>query len=587
MPNAAELIQEVYIDPIKSVLFIDDKFPTYAETIQGPRPEQVLLDGDSLKLKDDAQYQNPFESEPKAKDAGAAAESLTPDVARVLQLTQSCRRCGYIFDVENSAEAALEPENEESFINKADFVVLDFILNDKADSGKDALNVINHLNSTKRFNMVVVYTNNDPSDVAQEIAYFLRGKNETATLSNGARRRLGNIPAERFAEFFIPYLSGGSAPLETWYAGLGLAGNPKEPDIANAFEEYARGRFPDTPAQDADSLRDCGTTSEGIPWICGKGVFISVVHKEKATRTIESLLEILKRCLTAYVPSPISMLIHKSINTLKEGGPEILEKAFGDKETRAALLYRALTAECQASDLERVDELRFGDLMRKALSMLSFEVQKRTIAFGRRLLSHCAESCSGGDHFHTSTALEKCNLESPRQLFLNLNAFLCCQPLETAHMTTGMIFRQKNKPSDIWICASPACDLVPGRTKSNKGYRGLLSPANYFEALKVQPNKLDDALSKATQANHLFINICGKIQAFQILQENNRQPQSYIFYTQNGGYLSEGRTLMLQTICADKNDNTAALALHEHDSRGAGSASGCPGGCKYNKHPYY
>ena len=187
MPNAAELIQEVYIDPIKSVLFIDDKFPTYAQTLQGAQPESVALDGESLKLKDDAQYQNAFESEPKAAVA-VAAEAAMPDVERVLQLTQSCRACGYIFDVENSANAALEPEGGESFINKADFVVLDFILDDKADSGRDALNVIDHLNKTKRFNLVVVYTNNDPFEVAQEIACFLRGKNEQATLSKGAQR---------------------------------------------------------------------------------------------------------------------------------------------------------------------------------------------------------------------------------------------------------------------------------------------------------------------------------------------------------------------------------------------------------------
>ena len=65
MPNAAELIQEVYIDPIKSVLFIDDKFPTYAQTLQGAQPEPVALDGGSIKQKDEEQYQNPFESEPK------------------------------------------------------------------------------------------------------------------------------------------------------------------------------------------------------------------------------------------------------------------------------------------------------------------------------------------------------------------------------------------------------------------------------------------------------------------------------------------------------------------------------------------
>ena len=481
MSNTAELIQEVYIDPIKSVLFIDDKFPTYAETIQGPRREQVALDGGSLKLKDDAQYQNPFENEPKVAVA-LVAEAATPDVERVLQLTKSCRACGYIFDVENSAEVALATESEESFINKADFVVLDFILDDKADSGKDALSVIDHLNSTKRFNMVVVYTNNDPYEVAQEIAYFLRGKSVTATFGSKARKLSEMIPHALITEFFIRYLSGGLAPLDNWYMAQGLPGSPNGKDIESVFEAYADRRFPHTPVRKESFLRGCGTTAKDIPWICGKGVFIAVVRKDRASATIKTLLEILRDCLTTFVPSPISMLIHKSINTLKEGGTAILEQAFGDKETRAALLYRALTAEFQAVSVEKMKELRFGDLMRKALSALSFEVQRRTSDFGHRLLSHCTSSCAGENHINIATKLEKCGCEDERQLFLKVNAALCCQPLETGHMTTGMIFRQKNKPSHIWICATPACDLVPGRTRRGNGYRDLLSPANYFEA---------------------------------------------------------------------------------------------------------
>lgn len=564
MPNTAELIQEVYIDPIKSVLFIDDKFPTYADAVKSPRSEQASLDAESLKAEDDEQYLDGFGNNPKVADADPA-EATTPDVARVLHLTQSCRSRGYIFDVENSAQTALTAENGESFINKADFVVLDFILDDRADSGKDALNVINHLNSTKRFNMVVVYTNNDPSEVAQEIAYFLRGKKESAPCGRKVRSLYEKISETRLAESFFQYLSGRLA-LKTWYAKLELTGKPEESDIiANAFEMYAKNRFPDAPVQDADNLRDCGTTQDGVPWICGKGVFIAVVHKENANRTIEKLLEILRSCLTAYVPSPISMLIHKSVNTLKEGGTDILQQAFGDKETRAALLYRALTAEFQAANAEKVIELRFGDLMRKALSTLSFEVQSRTTEFGHRLLSHCTSSHPDDKHIDIATTLEKCSCKDERQLFLNVNAVLCCQPLETAHMTTGMIFRQKSKPSRIWICATPACDLVPGRTKSS-GYRGLLSPANYFEALKItHASNLDEALKYATRANHLFINIDGKIQAFKILQGDNRQPQSYVFYTQDGGYLDEGRTLKLQTICADKRDDATSLALREHE----------------------
>jgi len=565
MPNAAELIQEVYIDPIKSVLFIDDKFPTYADAINGIETEEVVPDAQALKQEDDAQYADLFANK-QERSADSGEVPLLPDVERALNLTRSCRECGYIFDVENSAETALDYEKDASFINKAGFVVLDFILDDKTDSGRAALEIIERLNNTKRFNLVVVYTNNDPFEVAHEVAHFLRGKNGQAKISKKARQRLGDIPEERLSEFLTDYLSGGLAPLTDWFEKLGVKGSPKEEDLENAFETYANARFPDSPVRDDSILRGCGTASDQSPWICGKGVFIAVVHKNKAEATVKTLLGILKDCLTTYVPSPISMLIHKSINTLKEGGTDILEEAFGNKETRAALLYRALTAECRASNSERVSELRFGDLMRKALSVLSFEVQKRTTDFGSRLLAHCTDSCSEDSQFNLATKLEKLKCEDERQLILNVNSTLCCQPLETGHMTTGMIFRQKDKTSRIWICATPACDLVPGRDKKGGGYRDLLSPGNYFEALRIRrDSKLDDVLAVATEANHLFINIDGKIQAFQILQGNSRQPQSYIFYTQDGGYLKDDSTLKLKTICTEKHADIASLVFHEHE----------------------
>ena len=402
--------------------------------------------------------------------------------------------------------------------------------------------------------------------MAQEIAHYLRGKNEAAHLSKKASQRLGGIPDGFWAKSFIQYLSGELTPLDEWFASQGLAGRPSKTDIENAFEKYANDRFPNTPVRTASSLKGCGTTAKDIPWICGEGVFIAVVRKDKASDTIGTLLEVLKDCLTTFVPSPISMLIHKSINTLKEGGTTILEQAFGDKETRAALLYRALTAEFQAVSPEKIIALRFGDLMRKALSTLSFEVQSRTADFGHRLLLHCTGTCSGDNRINVATKLEKCGCKDERQLFLKVNAALCCQPLESGHMTTGMIFRQKNKPSHIWICATPACDLVPGRERTGIGYRGLLSPANYFEALKIQPDtKLDEVLTKATQANHLFINVDGSIQAFRILQENNRQPQSYIFYTQDGGYLGHDHTLKLLTICPKTIEEATLLELTENE----------------------
>lgn len=546
MPNSAALIEEVYINPIKSVLFIDDKFPTYADAINNSNIDDANLDPEALKIEDDAQYENPFTN---TMDAPSVREfnSTFPDIERALKLTQSCRECGYIFDVENSAETALKYEKQASFINKADLVVLDFILDDKTGSSKDALSVIELLNETTRFNLVVVYTNNEPTEVANEIAHFLRGKNGAATFSKKAKKRVGEFSEELLSKSLTDYLSGKSSMLEL-YKSLGLEGQPSEEDLTNLFEDCLNRRFPDSPSRPASLVRCCGTAENQSPWICGKAVFISVIKKNDTDVTVTALLETLKNCLKSYVPSPISMLIHKSINTLKEGGTELLEKAFGDEVTRAALLYRALKADFPAADEGRKTELCLSDLMFKAFSVLSSGIQRETLQFGKMLLEDCRGQCPE-EKFH-SMALDKEKVKTPcddGRLFLNVNAFLCSQPTDTGHITTGSVFRRNDKPSEVWICVTPACDMVPERSRS--GYRGKLSPANYFEALKVERVTDPEAvLQHAEQANHLFLKIEGDIQAFSICAESSNELKTYVFYTKNGGYVDEMNSMMLNII---------------------------------------
>lgn len=559
MPNTSELIEEVYIDPIKSVLFIDDKFPTYADAIDNFEDEGEKIDAEALKLAEAKDNANHFKNDQEPPCAGG--EGLLADVKRAFDLTQSCRECGYIFDVEDSADTALKYQDEASFINKADLVVLDFILNDKIDSSQEALDVIERLNKTNRFNLVVVYTNNEPMHVAHEIAHFLRGRDEGAQKSKKALKRIGNFPNETLSENILPYLAGDLHSLEDWYKTLDLDGKPSEADIRNLFEVHLNGQFINNEKRESSLLKSCGTSEKQLPWICGKAVFIAVIQKSEVDANITSLLDALRECLKSFVPSPISMLIHKSINTLKEGGTELLEKAFGDEETRAALLYRALKAEFPAADDDRKAELCLADLMSKAFSVLSSGIQQETMAFGTKLLGDCRDHCKDKD-VH-SVALSKEKAQTPcesERLFLNVNAFLCSQPNDTGHITTGTVFRKIAKPSDVWVCVTPACDMVPERSRS--GYRGKISPANYFEALKIK--KVPDpkeALECAEQANHLFLKIDGDIQAFSICSESTKEPKLYVFYTQNGGYVDAGNKADLQLI---EPDEKASLVMKNY-----------------------
>ncbi|MEG6549872.1 response regulator receiver domain [Desulfocurvibacter africanus] len=568
MPNSEALIEEVYIKPIKSVLFIDDQFPTYAKKINANEENSgVELDVEALRQEDDVHYDG-FGDQVAALDApqSIVAEIQAFDDDRAIRITQSCRRKGYIFDVENDVSLILGAAGTTGFVNKPDLIVLDYIL-DKVSDSKEALSIIEYLNNSPRFNLAVIYTNNNPIETAQEIAHYLRGKKE-CLLSKGSERRTRGISNDTLTETLPFYFTSGISDLESFKKVLKLPDScSNKNDFVARFETILNAKFVNAPQREKSKLVAFGISGSNNPWICGENVFVTVVHKEDLQKdTIDSLLEALKNSLVSFAPTPIAMLIQKSINTLKEGGETTLEQAFGNRETRAALLYRAMTAECPALHMHTTEALRFSDLVFRAFSVLSSGLQEELLEFGKRLFSQCKSS-----YEHVSLITAAANMEKvptpfdEMSLYMNLNAYLCSQPISKAFISTGMIFCDKRDKDKIWMCVTPACDMVPGRTRGVPDcYRSKLSPANYFEALRLAKEDNVKALKAATKSNHIFIKIKGKTNAFTVTPGQAKIPLPYVFYVQDGGFIKDGIT-QVSLIKAEQADGNPVFIFEEFE----------------------
>src|SRR4051812_20616372 len=114
-----ELAKRAFIDPVRSVLFIDDQFPTYEELSSG-------------------------------------APHKRNEVARARSLVSSCRRHNYVCDVQNNPDLLQATEIDR--IGISDLVVVDYHLRGEDQHNNDVLNFLARLARSPHFNLAVLYT---------------------------------------------------------------------------------------------------------------------------------------------------------------------------------------------------------------------------------------------------------------------------------------------------------------------------------------------------------------------------------------------------------------------------------------------
>jgi rubredoxin len=470
---------------------------------------------------------------------------------RALGLTESCRKCGYIFDVESNADLILDAADASGFINKSDLIVLDYVLNAHTRSSAQALKIIRRLSNTPRFNLVVVYTTKAPMEIAPEIAVALRGKRKVQP-SEKIIKSTGEPIDELLNTGLLDYLGGRQMDLAKWREELD-APEARIEDIKLLFEEHINNRFRDTETEQVDQLVACATTKGGRPWIRGKNVFVVVVQKRPGgIQTIDLLIDSLRDALKHHEPEPIAMLVQRSVNLLKESGEEILETAFGDRTTRAALLYHTLDAEHPADNDDDEGRLRLADLTYRALATLAYGIQDSLLQFGNRLLAGMLTENGSAEKRQLALRREKVTENvSDTDLLLCLNAFLCSQSHSIGYITSGTVFRNVEHPEEVWLCASPACDMVPRENVKIKGseecYRKRIYPASHFEAIRLilveDPKTIEKALRKATECKHVFLKDDEKrLQVYKALHGEENKPLTYVFYSATGGMLHKKRT---------------------------------------------
>ena len=150
-----KLIEQAYIDPIRTVIVVDDEFPSL----------------DSL-----------IEKELNGVRPWAGSEG---DARKVSEILSYCRNRDrpWLVDVHDGREVSVRGEERIApYLHHSDLMILDYHLAGDSGTGDHAIGILRDLASNDHFNMVIVYTKGDSDaigNVFRQISLSLMSDDES------------------------------------------------------------------------------------------------------------------------------------------------------------------------------------------------------------------------------------------------------------------------------------------------------------------------------------------------------------------------------------------------------------------------
>lgn len=509
------LIREAFIDPIRTVIVVDDEYPTL----------------DSLIAKE--------------VGGGDGWKGTEKDVERVRGLLGFARTRikPWLVDVHDGKKFTTEAEcGIAPHLDHSDLLVLDYHLDGNDGSGDKAIGILRKLARSSHFNLVIVYTKGyegDLSRVVREIALGLSCPDPTFSLGDDESKSLVDTleqwenEDEGITEKLKTQISedtylrlrtkcpGNSDGLLGMEEGKSiLAFWEKRPVIVKKIKPKQLTQWLVAEKQQAlssqFSVEHLGNIQVGqsadINWIRTDKLFITVLSKECDPTQFETRLT---DAIKTSFPSPHRLLLTKMRAEIDQQGLSAEAAILGNRHIQAEWLNDFLktdqidTRAVIHNTINRHWEA-LGDELSKNISDFAEELRRCFMPIG---IQGVMEQCG----------LNPADIGTDESL-KRFNCFSSTKPIDRSHLTTGHIFKidvEGGAPS-FWICLSPACDMIPER----KDYPGL-SDCIPFIAAKLIAVSGNSALEKATENVFLFLEIDDEIKTFSIYKDGNPTGKLY------------------------------------------------------------
>jgi hypothetical protein len=553
----SDLIKEAFVDPIRTVTVIDDEYPTLNGYLNNSLIQEL-----------------PTEERP-SKPALLAKQTKKENIIRLQSIIKMCQnQHKWSVDVYDGKTPTFgTDESLPEHLNHSDLIILDYHLDGEpaTDNGERARKIIGHLSENNHFNQVVVHTKGHDGDIKGVFKDILKDllkiefKLENfADINNKIETWLED---EEIEESSFPILNLTLDTLEL----IKLTQNNK--DILKYEESHhLLNRYQDqiidisdgakTPPLEVVSwliskmlkrvpmLQEGNPTlkwdfTENINFISTGRAFITVLKKAN-DESVELIYSQLNKALIEHNPPPIMLLMAKMRYELDENGVEQANDIINDHYAQSGWLIDMLNSDEQ-------DEYKHFGAINRHWEQLSGASKEPLITFSKKMYSAIK---SQGEEPKVAAAkfFPDCELND-LQLIKHLNAYNCSFPINTSHITTGTILELENKGiSELWLCLTPACDLVPSQAK--KRWLGRLgNEHSAFQAVQLfpeaectTPNQVKKFKSAINQNEHIFIKYENDIKVLRFTKDAKSNPVWETFQALDHGKLSDHNTLQIQHL---------------------------------------
>lgn len=550
----AKFITEAFVNPIRSVLIVDDDYPTLDEILD----LEIAHRGEGRPSRTGKKwYDNPERIKRVIDGFRRPERPLLVDI-----------HDGANVDVKGDAKMA-------SHLHQSDLLVLDYEL-DKARKGDGAraIQILRGLIKNNHFNLVVVHTSENLDTVCRAIVLGLLAPMEDHLsdeekdavdklirdsedadddILNSLRKAVSGdqyLHARLHSSTYLRTMGQGQQPYSAFCDLADAAGWDNRNRRLVLRRLLADSEAPLKAQMNGAVVAGLRWSMSAVKWIKAESVFIAFSNKAEH----DNLFGELQAALEAWNPAPSRLFMAKLRAEMDEYGVVAQTEALERRHALAHWYARLLRS--------KGDERRWliAESVARHSDQLLNSILERVENFANGLVN--AEAAAAGDevnvlcHKHFSVDLGK--EHSREKAKREHNAFVCSKPPEGWHLTTGHVFAMN---AEYWVCLSPACDLVPGQGATRNADFGDRVP---FVAVKLHlqpPERERDANSNL----YVFLTIDEELKTFCFNSQgkDSTAPIWRTLYAERRGLLCEDFTFKISAMEA----GSTRLVAKVHSAR--------------------
>jgi CheY-like chemotaxis protein len=522
------LISKAYIEPIKSVLAIDDQYQSLDNILKN------LQSGTPL--------------------------TANAELTRQIQTLEMVRNNNWLADMHNG-----QTDSDSTIfdrLHQCDLLLLDYHLDEnEQDDPEKALNILSKLNQNHHFNLVIVYTAaSNLNKVRSEIFTKLSSsKNELFSKpTQGAEQLLEqwSDDGESYQDDMLESIT--RSDLETVLSTPSIIDEPNEftaiftpidlilsAENQNLSDDLKQQLYINLLKLKVEEFKHTGdfsghsavkvsTNASSSMWLKTEKLFIAVISKEQVVPN--DLPTALTSALEDWRPTNNRLLLSKIKSELDDNGQTFENEILSCEYTNAGWL-KQFYDESNGMDItvsRLMEGLSNALCNSQELTDFSSLIKQRIESIG--LNNEIIKESSSIDNPDT--------LENKIKLYKALNTYIGTKDIEGDHLMTGHVIEWSDdvpEKREYFLCLTPACDLVPGRINPNnyKGYKTDLNP--YLPLKTIRLIKQDNEKKTLKEINKkpiIILKVNGEMICFKASEDGRPVFDEQIFANHQGVFES-------------------------------------------------